>query len=124
MTRLHLVIFFLPKTEIKLPCKLKKSSVKILAINSFQVIDMEFAGIGLRAYDLALFLQVVLFQLLVQQHRSNHVKTLQLWQVLEVALKGYYEGLEENGVPRIAEEDSALFVEQVCSLIACEFMWT
>ncbi len=88
---------------------------------------MEFSGIGLRAYDLALFLQVILFQLLVHHHWSHGTKVSQLHRLVEMALKGYSEGAGQKGVGGAKgdlEEEDSVFVDQVCSLIACEFMWT
>ena len=66
-----------------------------------------------------LFLQVVLFQLLVHQHRNNTTDVSQLWHVINVALKGYLEGAGQ-GQPGVVE---SLSVDQVYSLITCKFMW-
>ena len=73
---------------------------------------------GLRAYDLALFLQSIMFQLLLHHHRYGSV-ACNLWLAIDAVLRGYSLGLESREMM-----DDPLFVEQVCGLIACEFMWT
>ena len=41
-----------------------------------QVVDMEFSGVGLRAYDLALFMQMLLLKLLGEHWRTRHKENI------------------------------------------------
>ena len=61
---------------------------------------------------------MVMFQLILQHHKTNQAAVQTLFKVLHVALKGYTQGAGGS------EGEEQLFVDQVCSLIACEFMWT
>ena len=121
---------------------------------------MEFSGVGLRAYDLALFLQMILLKLLGEYWRLRpendptrkederhrlHVKVGSqipqedrnesslagpgnfesserlIGQTLECVLRGYSCGIGDchQMSPQRPE-----FIDQVCSLVACEMMWT
>lgn len=81
---------------------------------------MEFSGIGLRAYDLALLLQMTLLQLLHHHNTpGNHTAVQGIFVVIHEALNGYTAGV---GGQEMVQDP--LFVDQVCSLIACEFLWT
>ncbi len=121
-----------------------------------QVVDMEFSGVGLRAYDLALLLQMLLLKLLgeywkfcSQQKRPCHNEQLggqtshldgdgsgcgceagdlsdgelaeaNIRRTLNCVLEGYTHGIGDCHALDVHEP---LFVEQVCSLVACEMMW-
>ena len=79
---------------------------------------MEFAGIGLCAYDVGLFLQLVLFQL-VHHHYCGHSHTVSiLYHIIHRAIAAYES---EMGEKRTRDSQ---FVTQVCGLMACELMWT
>ena len=76
---------------------------------------MEFAGVGLRAYDVALLLETVIFHLF----RLSVEGSMDGVRVLKSALHGAM-GAYTEVVGRVCDER---FVKQVCGLIACEQMW-
>ena len=80
-----------------------------------QVVDMEFAGVGLRAYDVALLLETVIFHLL----RLSTEGSLDSVRGLRRALYGAVDAYTKV-VGRVCDKR---LVEQVCGLIACEQMW-
>lgn len=86
-------------------------------IIAFQIIDLEFSGVGLRAYDLALFLEMTIFYLLSSVHSGQLSCSTSLYKVVEKAATGYELGV---GKERAREP---LFVHQTCGLIALELMW-
>ena len=82
-----------------------------------QIIDLEFSGIGLRAYDLALFLEMTIFQVLCSFHSGQLGQCQSLYHAVQKAGKAY-----ELGAGQERAKDP-LFVEQTCGLIALELMW-
>ena len=81
---------------------------------------MEFAGVGLRAYDIALILETILFHVFCQFHRGNHDRVKALHKMLHLAVNTYSHEVK-------ARLDSSAtdpgFVEQVCGLVGCEQLW-
>ena len=87
---------------------------------SLQIVDMEFAGIGLRAYDIALILEKILFHIFCQFRHGNHDRVKTLHKALHLAVDTYSHEVK-TGLNSNATEPG--FVEQVCGLMGCEQMW-
>lgn len=82
-----------------------------------QIIDLEFSGVGLRAYDLALFLEMAIFRVLCSYHSGQLDRCMSLYCAIQKAAGAY-----EQGVGQQKARDPS-FVEQTCGLIALELMW-
>jgi len=118
-----------------------------------QVVDMEFSGVGLRAYDLALFLQMLLLKLLGEYWRlrpeNDFTRKEDERHKLQTELCSNQSPLEEADERGSSERmigqalecsllgysrgigdchqmnpQSPEFIDQVCGLMACEMMWT
>ena len=82
-----------------------------------QIIDLEFSGVGLRAYDLALFLEMTIFRIFCSHLAGQTSRCRSLYSALKKSVDAY-----EEGVGREKRRDPD-FVEQTCGLIALELMW-
>ena len=82
-----------------------------------QIVDLEFAGVGLRAYDIGLMLETLIFQLICHSRCGNEDTVRCLHQVLHRGLQAYEA---EIGAERFTNPS---FVSQVCGLIGCEELW-
>lgn len=75
---------------------------------------MEFAGVGLRAYDVANILEAILFCLFCQLYRGKYNRVKVLHKALHLAVDAYSHE---------AKATEPEFVEQVCGLMGCKQMW-
>lgn len=83
----------------------------------FKALDLEFASVGLAAYDVAVLLETIMFQLIYHwYHRNDSAKAL-LHSAIHRGMQVYGDVC---GVERV---ESLAFVNQVCGLIGCELMW-
>ena len=82
-----------------------------------QVLDFEFSSIGLRAYDIALFLETILYHAFCHQFNGNAAAKGIL---VEAVLRGIDAYSESCGLDRATDHS---FVGQVCGLIGCELLW-
>ena len=82
-----------------------------------QVLDLEFAGIGLRAYDVGLYLETLLFRLIYHHYKGNQDLVSLILHTIGRAVAEY----EESCGQTLAREPQ--FVGQVTGLIGCEEMW-
>lgn len=78
---------------------------------------MEFASIGLCAYDLALLTETLLFLIMWHKYNKNTEASQQIQLVIHQGISAYETevGLERARKPA--------FVRQVCGLIGCEHLW-
>ncbi len=82
-----------------------------------QVLDLEFASVGMCAYDVALFTETLLFQILWHKYNKNKDISQKIQSVIHQGIKAY-----ENEVGQ-ERARNPLFVRQVCGLIGCEHLW-
>ena len=82
-----------------------------------QVLDLEFASIGLCAYDLALLLETLVFQVL---YHSFHDRQVAKSLIHASILRGIEAYEAQVGSERMTNPD---FVRQVSGLIGCEQIW-
>ena len=96
---------------------LRDCAIYVSLINILQVLDMEFASIGMCAYDLALFIETLLFQILYQKYKGNQEARVLIETVIHQGIIAYERTVGHEKL------HNPSFVRQVCGLIGCEHLW-